>query len=106
MATVHVTQYFSTASPALIFDQCDALMTALIDREDQDPRIRDASVAADARLGLVEVTVVADGETQEAAAQAALIRVHDAVATVITDTPLLRRGNPITALDRASWTGS
>lgn len=97
MATVHVTQYFSTTSPD-IFDECDALMDALIDREDQDSRVRDASVAADAGLGMVEVQVIADGDTQREAMGAALARIHDAVSSVATAAgiPLLERGHPLT----------
>lgn len=98
MATVHVTQYFSTTSPA-VFDECDRLMDTLVDLEDQDPRVRDASVAADSALGMVEVQVVADGGTQQAATDAALARIHDAVSSVVTaqGAPLLERGHPLTA---------
>ncbi len=97
--TVHVTQYFSTSSPR-IFDECDRLMTSLIDHEETDPSVRDASVSADAGLGLVEVTVVADGATEDEATQSAIARMHEAVASIVTviDGPLQERGHPITEL--------
>jgi len=55
----HLTEQFSTAADAVIFEQSDRLMEALVDLE--DTLAHSASVSADAGRGLVLVEVYAEG---------------------------------------------
>ena len=96
-ATVHVTQFFSTRSPK-IFDECDELMELLVLLEEADPTVRDAAVSADAGAGVVEVQVVADGDTPELATERAIKRIGDTVASIVDlvgSRALVERGHPI-----------
>lgn len=82
MSVIHVTQHFSTHSPD-IMDECDELMGELLRREATAPNVRDAAVSADGSLGLIEVEVVADGDGETDAIQAALSRIRAAVSAVV-----------------------
>lgn len=81
-AIVHLTHFFSTTSPRIL-DQCDLLMDELLDREEADPSVRDAAVSADAVTGVVEVEVIAEGQDERDAEQAAVTRIRAAVASVV-----------------------
>lgn len=91
MRSIHLTQVFVVRS-ANIFDQCDALMEALLDAEDE--LVFDASIGADAEVGRVMVEVVARGEDLTAAEINGLKRVHDAltqqVGVTVSEVPELR----------------
>ena len=82
MTTVHLTQFFTTDSPRM-FDECDSLMAELLRREEGDPTVRDAAVSADSAIGVVEVEVSADGESEQDAVQAGLARILAAVTSVV-----------------------
>lgn len=100
MSTVHLTQIFATGSPA-IFEECDRLMQELLDREQADATVRDASVAADAGIGIVEVEVVADGDSRDDAEQAAVSRIRAAVTSIVRlegDAAMLREKDRTTEL--------
>lgn len=73
MTGVHLTQFFRVESPA-IFDECDRLMDALVDAEDE--HVFDAAVSADAERGVVTVEVAARGVDRYDAEVRALERVR------------------------------
>lgn len=81
-ATVHVTHFFSTTSQSIL-DECDLLMEELVEREEADPSVRDAAVSVDAEAGVVEVEVLADGDDERDAEQAAIARIRAAVASIV-----------------------
>lgn len=58
MNGVQLTQFFRVQNPS-IFDECDLLMEALVDAEDE--YVFDAAVSADAERGVVIVEVSARG---------------------------------------------
>ena len=73
MAEVQIQQYFRVESPE-IFDECDLLMEALTDAEDE--HVRDAAVSVDAERGLVTVEVVGVGSDRYDAEVRALERIR------------------------------
>lgn len=73
MTGVHLTQFFHVESPT-IFEECDRLMEALIDAEDE--HVFDAAVSADAERGIVTVEVEAKGIDRYDAEVRALERVR------------------------------
>ena len=77
MSSVHVLQAFHVPAGTSIFDECDALMNALVDMEDE--AVRDAAVSADAERGVVLVEVTATGADRTEAEIRALVRIHDAL---------------------------
>ncbi|APH01679.1 hypothetical protein IGS73_10570 [Janibacter indicus] len=80
--TVHVTHFFTTASPHVL-DECDLLMDELMELEEADSSVRDAAVSADSDQGIVEVEVLADGYDESDAQRAAVARIRAAVARVV-----------------------
>lgn len=73
MNGVQLTQHFRVGSPS-IFDECDLLMEALMDAEDE--HVFDAAVSADTERGLVIVEVTARGADRYDAEIRALERVR------------------------------
>lgn len=77
MAEYHLVQVFRVPAVPAVFDQCDRLMEALMDAEDD--AVRDAAVSADAERGLAIVEVTTSAEDRIKAEIAGLDRIHEAM---------------------------
>lgn len=76
MEWVQVTGFFRVDSPD-VFKQCDLLMEALVDGEDE--HVFDAAISVDTSLGIVTVEVTACGADAADAASKASERVRRAL---------------------------
>lgn len=80
MAVIQLQQFFRVDSDA-IFDECDLLMEALVDSEDE--HVYDAAVSADAERGVVIVEVVGAGVDSYDAEVRALERIRWALVDCV-----------------------